>query len=110
MQSNRPWKWQHNDEHLYEAEVYRLKGELLLAQSVPDYPQAEICFGQALDIARQQQATAWELRAAMSLGRLQRKQGKGGNAWASLAVVYGKFTDGLETADCREAKALLEMS
>ena len=99
-----------NDEHLYEAEVYRLKGELLLAQSVPDYPQAEICFGQALDIARQQQATAWELRAAMSLGRLQRKQGKGGNAWASLAVVYGKFTDGLETADCREAKALLEMS
>jgi predicted ATPase len=90
------------------AEVYRLKGELLLRQSVPDAVQAEACFQQALAIARRQQAKSWELRAAMSLSRLWQQQGKHAEARKLLAPIYGWFTEGFDTADLQEAEALLD--
>ena len=68
----------------------------------------EVCFQQALTIARHQQAKAWELRAAMSLSRLWQQQGKRTEAYELLAPVYGWFTEGFDTADLQEAKALLE--
>jgi predicted ATPase len=90
------------------AELYRLQGELLLRQAVPDAPQAEACFQQALDIARRQQAKSLELRAAMSLCRLWQCQGKRIEACTLLAESYSWFTEGFDTADLQEAKALLE--
>ena len=90
------------------AEAYRLQGDLLLRQAVPDAAQAEACFQQALAIARRQQAKSWELRAAMSLSRLWQQQGKRDDARQLLAPVYGWFTEGFDTADLQEAKALLE--
>jgi predicted ATPase len=90
------------------AEAYRLQGELLLRQPIPDAAQAEACFQQALAIARHQQAKSWELRAAMSLARLWQKQGKRTEAHALLAPIYGWFTEGFDTADLQDAKALLE--
>ncbi len=90
------------------AEAYRLQGALLLRQSAPDPTQAETCFQQALAIARRQQAQSWELRATMSLARLWQQQGKRAEAYALLAPVYGWFTEGFDTADLQEAKALLE--
>jgi predicted ATPase len=95
-------------ERYYEAEVYRLKGELLLRLAAPDAPQAEACFQQALAVARRQQAKSWELRAAMSLARLWQHQGKGAEARELLTPIYGWFTEGFDTADLQEAKALLE--
>ena len=95
-------------ERFYEAEVHRVQGELVLAQAVDQHAQAETCFQHALDIARRQQAKAWELRAAMSLARLWQQQGKRAEAQALLAEVYGWFTEGFDTADLQEAKALLE--
>jgi predicted ATPase len=94
-------------ERCWAAELYRLKGELLL-QAVADARQAEACFRLALDVARRQQARAWELRAAMSLSRLWQQQGKGEEAHQLLAEVYGWFSEGFETVDLQEAKALLE--
>ena len=94
-------------ERYWEAELYRLKGELLLQQAVPDQPQAEACFRQALDVARRQQAKSLELRAAMSLARLWQHQGRRDAARQLLAEVYGWFTEGFDTADLREARALL---
>jgi predicted ATPase/class 3 adenylate cyclase len=99
---------QHRQERFYEAEFYRLGGELLLAQSVDRVAEAATCFQQALTIARQQQARWWELRAAMSLARLWQRQGKAIEARELLAPIYGWFTEGFDTADLREAKALLE--
>jgi predicted ATPase len=96
------------EESRHEAELYRLQGELLLRQAVPDVPQAEACFQQALDIARRQQARSWELRAAMSLSRLWQRQGKCDDARELLAPIYDWFTEGFDTADLQEAKALLE--
>ena len=90
------------------AEVYRLQGALLLCQSVPDVAQAEACFQQALTMARHQQAKSWELRATVSLSRLWQQQGKRTEAHALLAPIYGWFTEGFDTADLQEAKALLE--
>ena len=90
-----------------EAELYRLQGELLLRQAVPDAPQAEACFQQALAMARRQQARSWELRAAMSLSRLWQQQGKRAEAYELLAPIYGWFTEGFDTADLQEAQALL---
>jgi predicted ATPase len=90
------------------AEAYCLQGALRLQQAVPDTAQAEACFQQALTIARGQQAKALELRAATSLSRLWQQQGKGHEAQALLAPVYGWFTEGFDTADLQEAKALLE--
>ena len=92
----------------YAAELYRLKGALLLQQAVPDAAQAEACFHQALAIARQQQAKSWELRAATSLARLWQQQGKRAEAHDLLAPIYRWFTEGFDTADLQEAKALLD--
>jgi predicted ATPase len=90
------------------AESYRLQGELMLAQAGTGAPEAEACFQQALTIARRQQARSLELRAAMSLSRLRQQQGKPEEARALLAPIYGWFTEGFDTADLQEARALLD--
>jgi class 3 adenylate cyclase/predicted ATPase len=90
------------------TEVYRLQGEFLLRQATPDAAQAEACFHHSLEIARHQQAKSWELRTAVSLSRLWQQQGKDAEAHALLAPIYGWFTEGFDTADLQEAKALLE--
>ena len=95
-------------ERYYEAEMYRLKGELFRQQPAPDTLQAEMCFKQALAAARSQNARSWELRAAMSLSRLLQQQGKPADARQVLAPVYGWFTEGFDTADLHDAKTLLE--
>ena len=92
----------------YAAELSRLQGALLLRQAVPDAPQVEACFHQALAIARQQQAKSWELRAAVSLARLWQQQGKRDEARELLAPLYGWFTEGFDTADLQKAKTLLD--
>ena len=79
-----------------------------LQQAIPDEAQAEICFHQAIDIARHQQAKSWELRAAVSLSRLWQRQGKRAEALHLLAEVYGWFTEGFDTVDLQDARALLE--
>jgi hypothetical protein len=83
-------------------------GEIALKSSQPDGVKAEVCFGQALAVARQQQANSWELRAAASMARLWRDQGKPQQARELLAPVYGWFTEGFDTLDLKEAKALLD--
>jgi predicted ATPase len=123
-------------ERLCEAELYRLKGQLTLQSKTgltqvgsksqasqttsavpsPRYPtpstqaeaEAEACFHRAIEIARKQQAKSWELRAVVSLSRLWQRQGKKDEARHMLAEVYGWFTEGFETKDLQEAKALLE--
>jgi len=123
-------------ERLYEAEMYRLKGELTLQQanqkvkgkrrkkssvvssqlSVPNFQspavkvqsEAEECFHKAIEIARKQQAKSLELRATMSLARLWRQQGKKAEAHGMLSEIYNWFTEGFDTKDLQEAKALLE--
>jgi predicted ATPase len=97
-----------SDERLNEAELYRLKGELLLALPTEQHAEAETCFRHAIQTARQQQAKFWELRAALSLSRLWQHQGKRIEARELLAPVYGWFTEGFDTADLQEAKALLQ--
>jgi predicted ATPase len=92
----------------WEAELYRLRGELLLQQTVAQPEEAEVCFQQALVLARGEQAKAWELRAATSLSRLWQRQGKRAEAHELLAPVYGWFSEGVDTADLRQARALLE--
>ena len=91
-----------------EAEVNRIAGEIALKSPEPDAAKAEAYFERALAVARQQQAKSWELRAAMSLARLWRDQGKVQQARELLAPVYGWFTEGFDTRDLKEAKALLE--
>jgi predicted ATPase len=93
---------------LWEAELYRLRGELLLQQTVAPPGEAEVCFRQALAVGRGRQARSLELRAAMSLSRQWQQQGKRAEAHALLAPVYGRFTEGFDTADLEEAKALLD--
>jgi predicted ATPase len=96
-------------EHWWEAELYRLQGELLLQASTRQtWPEAEENFHQALSVARHQQAKSLELRAAMSLGRLWQQQGKCDATRELLAPLYGWFSEGFETADLQEAKALLD--
>jgi predicted ATPase len=95
-------------ERWYESELYRLTGALLLQQSADHRAEAQACFYQALDVARGQQAKSFELRAAMSLSRLWLQQGKRHEALELLAPIYGWFTEGFDTADLQEAKALLE--
>jgi predicted ATPase/DNA-binding winged helix-turn-helix (wHTH) protein len=94
-------------ERCWEAELYRLKGKLLLALSQEHQAEAETCFHRALDVARRQQAKSLELRAALRLSRLWQRQGKRDEARALLAEVYGWFTEGFETLDLQEAQALL---
>jgi DNA-binding winged helix-turn-helix (wHTH) protein/class 3 adenylate cyclase/predicted ATPase len=97
-----------SDMRLWEAELYRLRGELLLQQTVTQAEEAAICFEQALVVARRQQARSWELRAAMSLAHLWKRQGKHTEARGLLAAIYGWFTEGFDTADLQEARALLQ--
>jgi predicted ATPase len=97
-----------HDERWWEAEVCRLQGVLLLQQTGMPQAEAETWFQRALDVARRQQAKSLELRAAMSLSRLWQQQGKQTEARKLLAPVYGWFTEGFDTADLQDAKALLE--
>jgi predicted ATPase len=99
---------QAKEEHLYEPEVYRLKGELLLQQSTAQQGEAEEHLQQALALARHQQAKSLELRAAMSLARLWQRQGKRVEAHELLAPIYGWFTEGFGTADLQEARVRLK--
>jgi predicted ATPase/DNA-binding winged helix-turn-helix (wHTH) protein len=92
----------------WEAELHRLKGALLLQLPIPEVPQAEACFHQALNVARRQQAKALELRAALSLSRLWQHQGKRAQARHLLEEVYDWFTEGFDTPDLQAAQALLE--
>jgi len=91
-----------------EAEVNRLAGEIALLSLEPDLAKAEMYFERALAIARRQQAKSWELRAAMSMARLWRDQGKRQLARDLLAPVYGWFTEGFDTLDLKQSKALLD--
>ena len=95
-------------ERWYEPELYRLRGELLLQQSSDNQVEVEACFHKALDIARNQQAKSFELRTATSLARLWQQQGKRQEAHDLLAPVYHWFTEGFDTLDLKDAKALLE--
>jgi predicted ATPase len=99
---------EHMEARVDEAEVSRLTGELLLRQADADEPRAEACFQHALAVARRQQARSWELRAVVSLSRLWQRQGKCDAARDLLVPIYGWFTEGFDTADLQEAKALLE--
>ena len=116
---------QNNGEHSHEAELYRLKGQLTLQlgqltdnsehsqprDTVPGSQsdtEAEACFRRAIEIARQQRAKSWELRATASLARLLAQQGHGDEARAMLGEIYGWFTEGFDTADLKEAKALID--
>jgi class 3 adenylate cyclase/predicted ATPase len=92
----------------YEAELYRLDGELQLRLDAGDEQRAESSFRRALEIARHQQAKAWELRAATSLARLWGEQGRRSEALELLAPVYGWFTEGFDTADLKRAKTFLD--
>jgi predicted ATPase len=95
-------------ERWYEPELYRLKGALLLQQSSDNQVEAEACFHKALDIAHNQQGKSFELRTATSLARLWQQQGKRQEAHDLLAPVYHWFTEGFDTADLKDAKALLD--
>ena len=96
------------EERWWEAEVYRLQGELLLQLLRPEVCQAEACLRHALDVAQGQQARALALRAALSLSRLWQQQGKRVEAHQLLAEIYGGFTEGFNMPDLRDARALLE--
>jgi predicted ATPase len=91
-----------------EAEVHRVAGEIALKSPEPDAAKAQAYFGRALSVARAQQAKSWELRAATSMARLWRDQRKPQEARELLAPVYGWFTEGFDTLDLKEAKALLD--
>ena len=93
-------------ERWFEAELHRIAGEIALLSPEPDAAKAEAYFERALAVARQQQAKSWELRAAMSMARLWRDQGKPQQARELIAPVYGWFTEGFDTLDLKEAKAL----
>ena len=95
-------------EKWHEAEVHRIAGEIALKSPEQDVSKAQSYFERALAVARQQQAKSWELRAAMSMARLWRDQGKRDEARELLAPVYGWFTKGFDTLDLNEAKALLD--
>jgi predicted ATPase len=95
-------------ERWFEAEVHRTAGEVVLVPRKSDAAKAQAYFERALAVARKQQAKSWELRAAMSMARLWRDQGKRDEARDLLAPVYGWFTEGFDTLDLKEAKALLD--
>jgi predicted ATPase len=95
-------------ERWFEAEINRMAGEITLKSQQPDTVKAQAYFEQALAVTRKQQAKSWELRAATSMARLKRDQGKRDEARDLLAPVYGWFTEDFDTLDLKEAKALLE--
>jgi tetratricopeptide (TPR) repeat protein len=92
----------------FEVETHRLRGELLLSKSASNRVEAETCFEHAIDVAREQRAKWWELRATVSLARLLASQGRCEEARTRLAKIYSWFTEGFDTADLKDAKALLE--
>jgi predicted ATPase len=92
----------------WEPEVHRLMGDLLLRRNPRAPDRAEVSYRRAIERARSQEAKSWELRAATSLARLWRDQGKPAEARELLAPVYGRFTEGFDTADLKEARALLD--
>jgi predicted ATPase len=96
------------DKTWYEAEIHRIAGEIALMSPERDAAKAEACFERALGVARQQQAKSWELRVTTSMARLWRDQGKRDEARELLAPVYGWFTEGFDTLDLKEARALLD--
>jgi len=99
------------DEHenrSYEAETHRLKGELLLKQNNSNTSEVHRCFQRAIEVARKQVAKSWELRATMSLARLLRDAGRREEAFTILSDIYNWFTEGFDTADLKDAKALLD--
>jgi adenylate cyclase len=98
---------EHENRH-YEAEMHRLKGELLLKQDDSTAAAAQHCFERAVEIARRQSAKSLELRATMSLARLLAKQGRRNEGRTMLAEIYNWFTEGFDTPDLKNAKALLE--
>jgi len=97
-----------SNEKWCEAEVHRIAGEIALKSAQPDAAKAETYFERALAVARQQQAKSWELRTARSMARFWRDQGKRDEARGLLAPIYGWFTEGFDTLDLKEAKALLD--
>jgi predicted ATPase len=92
-----------------EAELHRVRGELLLSLAEPDVHEAEVCFQHAIAVAREQNAKMWELRVATSLARLWRDQGERTEAHRLLAPIYAWFTEGFDTRDLKDAKALLDV-
>jgi predicted ATPase len=101
-------KVERSKERWAEAEVHRIAGEIVLKSPAPDTEKAQKYFDRTLAVARQQRSKSWELRAAMSMARLWRDQGKRREARDLLTPVYGWFTEGFDTLDLKEAKALLE--
>jgi predicted ATPase len=97
-----------HEERYWEAEVHRLRGVLLLQQPETPQAEAEAWLQRALNVAHHQEAKSLELRAAMSLARLWQQQGRRAEARDLLAPLYGWFTEGFDTADLQEAKALLD--
>jgi predicted ATPase len=95
-------------ERWFEAEANRIAGEIALLLPEPDVAKAEAYFERALAVARKQQAKSWELRAAMSMARLWRDQGRRDEARDLLAPLFGWFTEGFDTRDLKEAKLLLD--
>jgi predicted ATPase len=95
-------------ERLAEAELHRIEGDLLLVDDSVDQARAEACYRRAIEVARRQEAMSWQLRAATSLARLWRGQGKRQEAHGLLAPIYNWFTEGFDTPDLKEAKALLD--
>jgi predicted ATPase len=99
---------ENSKEKWFASEVNRIAGEIALTSPERNEPDAEAYFEHALAVAREQQARSWELRAAMSMARLWRDQGNRQQARDLLAPVYGRFTEGFNTRDLREAKTLLD--
>jgi predicted ATPase len=99
---------QEKGERWWGAEIHRLHGELLLKQNPSDLAAAQAWLGRAIELARQQGAKSLELRATVSLARLLRDTDRRDEARAMLAEIYGWFTEGFDTADLKDAKALLE--
>ena len=99
---------EHQGQHYVDAELHRLRAEILLDKDGDAAEDAEALLGQSLEIARRQEAKSFELRAATSLARLWQRQGKGDAARALLAPLYDWFTEGFDTRDVKDAKALLD--
>jgi len=95
-------------ERIYEAELHRLKGEFLLMHDVANALKAEDCFRTAIEVARKQHAKLWELRATTSLAHVLKREGKRDEARTMLAEIYNWFTEGFDTTDLKDAKALLD--
>jgi len=97
-----------HEERQLDAEINRLIGELLLKQDDSNALEAQDCFQRAIEVARKQSAKSWELRATMSLTRLLASQGHRDEARTMLAEIFSWFTEGFDTADLKDAKALLD--